>query len=120
MRAINSVMFCLLAAAGFPVSAATDCQALDHKANEHGIRIPGDMAIHKVIGRGRLQFYSAPDVACKLPGTFILPAEMVTAYATYGKFTAVMYVNLKTKEDTEGWVLDSRLKATGYGIAPKQ
>jgi hypothetical protein len=120
MHAIKTATLCLLTALGFSASAATDCEALDHKASENGIRIQGYMAIHKVVGHDKLQFYSAPDLTCKLPGVFILPAESVFAYVTYGEFTAVMYVHPTTKEDTEGWVLGKRLKATGYGIAPKQ
>ena len=119
MNAIKTVALGLLAVINLSASAATDCAALDRKATESGTHIPGYAAIHKVIGRGRLQFYSAPELACKLPGVFILPAESVTAYVTYGEFTSVMYLHPETKEDTEGWVLSSRLEATGYGISPK-
>lgn len=102
-----------------PASAAS-CKALAQQANEEGVRIPGSAAIHRVSGQGRLQFYTAPRQDCTLKGTFILPGERVTAYSTFGDFTSVMYMNPRTGNDAEGWVLSTRLQATGYGIAPAQ
>ncbi|QRN53793.1 hypothetical protein [Dyella caseinilytica] len=97
---------------------AMDCTALDNQANEKGIRIPESNAVMVTIGTGRVQFYSGPSENCTMKGVFILPREQLTAYETYGDFTAVMYMNPKTGEDTEGWVKSSRVTFTGYGIGP--
>jgi hypothetical protein len=34
-----------------------------------------------VIGAGRLQFYSAPNAACAMPGVFVIPKDKLIAYA---------------------------------------
>jgi len=101
-------------------SVAVDCKALDQRANHQGALIPGDEAIYEVVGKGRLPFYSAPDSRCAMPGVFIIPKDEVIAYVDYGDYTSGMFINLKTGTDTEGWVLTSRLKATGKGISPPQ
>src|SRR5947199_6208964 len=45
----------LVAAVAIAADEAT-CKKLDDAANRAGDRIPGDQAIRKVIGKGRLQF----------------------------------------------------------------
>jgi hypothetical protein len=101
-------------------SGAVDCKALDRRANSDGAFIPGGEAIHEVVGTGRLPFYSAPDARCAMPGVFVIPKDEVIAHVDYGGYTLVMFINLKTGTDTEGWVLTSRLRATGKGISPPQ
>jgi hypothetical protein len=65
----------------------------------------------KVIGAGRLQFYSAPDLHCRMKGVFIIPNDSVIAYGqTDDGWTSVMY--MKGNYD-QGWVRSSRLKVTG-------
>jgi hypothetical protein len=34
-----------------------------------------------VIGSGRLQFYSAPNLNCTMPGVFVIPKDQLIAYA---------------------------------------
>lgn len=96
------------------------CESLNAAATKNGIQIPGDAAGRTVIGKGRLQFYSAPDLSCKMNGVFIVEADSVDAYADYGKFTSVVYLNSKSKKVVNGWVESDRLKPNGLGIAPRQ
>jgi hypothetical protein len=110
---------CLLAIAPC-ARAAVDCKALDAKANDAGDRIPGYAAGRTVIGKGRLPFYSAPDLRCPMKGVFVIPGDSLIAYVEYGGFTAVMFVNLKTGDDALGWVESPRLKSNGTGISPRQ
>jgi hypothetical protein len=73
-----------------------------------------------VIGKGRLQFYSAPDERCRMEGVFVVPKDEVIAYAeTADGWTSVMYVNPNTNRDVQGWVRSKRLKIKGT-IAPRQ
>jgi hypothetical protein len=72
-----------------------------------------------VIGKGRLQFYSAPNLACAMSGVFVIPNDKLTAYAAAdGGWEQVMYMNDKTGDVVSGWVKSSRLKVTGT-MGPK-
>lgn len=110
------VLFVLLA--GSVSAVETSCQASNREAFHTGVSVPGCDAGRVVVGAGRLQFYSAPNLSCKMPGTFIIPGDSAVAYVEKNGFTSVMYINLKTKEDAMGWVSSSRLKRTGTGISP--
>jgi photosynthetic reaction center cytochrome c subunit len=66
-------------------------------------------ARRQVLGKGRLQFYSAPDETCPLRGIFILPGEPVVTLQQAARFTAVHYVNPRTGGQAQGWVLSERL-----------
>lgn len=90
------------------------------RAAEHGDYIAGDDSGRTVIGKGRLQFYSAPDYSCKMPGVFILSGESVTAYADYLGFTSVAYPSSREGGLVYGWVRSDRLRPNGFGISPKQ
>jgi hypothetical protein len=75
---------------------------------------------HVVTGSGRLQFYSAPNLACAMNGVFVIPQDKLVGYAqTDDGWTSVMYVNPRTGADVSGWVRSERLKATGT-MGPKQ
>ena len=66
------------------------------------------------IGTGRLQFYSAPNLNCIMPGVFVIPKDQLIAYAQSNDgWTSVMYLNPKTGDSVSGWVKSSRLKTTG-------
>ncbi len=72
-----------------------------------------------VIGTGRLQFYSAPNLNCLLAGVFVIPNDQLIAYAQSNDgWTSVMYVNPRTGNNVSGWVRSSRLKETGT-VGPK-
>ncbi len=104
-----------------PISGwAANCTDLESKAEQFGIHISSYISGRVVIGKGRLQFYSAPDLGCKQSVTFILAGESVDAHLEYNGFTSVLYINPKTGAEALGWVLTSRLKENGYGIGPKQ
>jgi hypothetical protein len=72
-----------------------------------------------VIGAGRLQFYSAPDIHCPLNGVFVVTKDKLIAYAqTEDGWSSVMYSS-KLGVVVSGWVRSSRLKVTGT-VGPKQ
>ncbi|MCX4163048.1 MULTISPECIES: hypothetical protein [Paraburkholderia] len=98
----------------------SSCEKLSGFASKKGVLIPGNEAGRLVTGAGRLQFYSAPDVSCRMSGVFILEGETVDAYSEYGNFTAVGYLNAKSNGPVTGWVRSDRLKPDGVGIAPRQ
>ena len=108
----------LLAAQG--ALAGVDCQAIEKAADKRESIIPGYQSGRDVVGKGRAPFYSAPDRRCAIKGVFLVPRDTVTAYAEVDGFTQVMYINLKTGEDTEGWLESSRLRVNGTGISPRQ
>jgi len=116
--AMTMLLF-LVASVAVAADDAT-CKKLDDAANQAGDRIPGYQAMREVIGKGRLQFYSAPDRGCTMPGVFVVPKDKLIAYVEYKGYTAVMYTGGKNGEQPTGWVLSSRLRATGTGISPKQ
>ncbi|NBI46261.1 hypothetical protein [Burkholderia sp. ISTR5] len=101
-------------------SASADCETLNSTASKTGDYIAGEEAGRTVIGRGRLQFYSAPDYSCEMKGIFILPNESAEAYTSYRGFTSVAYLNSRQSKPVLGWVQSSRLAPNGLGIAPTQ
>ena len=67
-----------------------------------------------VIGSGRLQFYSAPNLNCIMPGVFVIPGDELIAYAESSDgWSSVMYSKPKSGDTVSGWVKSSRLKTTG-------
>jgi len=116
-------LFVALATISFSLPAAgtqVDCAAIDKAAGISGVLIEGYESGRDVIGKGRVQFYSAPDHRCKMKGVFVIPGDTVNAYVEYGDFTSVMYISSTTDSEAVGWVESSRLKENGYGIAPRQ
>lgn len=69
----------------------------------------------KVIGAGRLQFYTKPFIECEMKGVFIIPGDGLTIYSSTAdsKWVEVMYINPKTSNDVMGWVQKNRIKETG-------
>lgn len=73
-----------------------------------------------VIGVGRLQFYSAPNPNCAMTGVFVIPKDVLVAYAqTDDGWTSAMYTNPRTNDIVNGWVKSARLKSTGT-VGPNQ
>lgn len=99
---------------------AKDCRGLNELALQNEVLVPGADAGRVVIGKGRLQFYSAPDYSCKMPGVFIIERESVDAYAEYEGFTSVVYLGRKQNGPVGGWVRSDRLRPNDLGIAPMQ
>ncbi|TAM55056.1 MAG: hypothetical protein EPN57_03310 [Paraburkholderia sp.] len=112
------VALSLLACQG--VSNAVDCQKLSDLASRDGIFVPRDDAGRTVIGKGRLQFYSAPDYSCVMRGVFVIKGQTVNAYTEYRKFTSVVYLSDKREKPIVGWVRTNRLTPNGIGVAPAQ
>jgi hypothetical protein len=110
---------CIVGASGADATT-TMCNTVERQSEKSGDLIAGEKSGFKVIGRGRLQFYSAPDERCKTPGTFILPGEKVDAHSAFAGYTSVDYFNIKTRSSASGWVKSDRLAPTGLGIAPPQ
>lgn len=50
---------------------------------------------------------------------FIVPGDLISAYADFGDYTYIMYFT-KDGKDVEGWVRSDRLVETGTGIGPSE
>ncbi|AWY66117.1 hypothetical protein A8H36_07045 [Burkholderia thailandensis] len=100
--------------------AVSSCDGLNKRASKVATDISHSESEMVVVGSGRLQFYSAPNYSCKIPGVFILTGESVDAYTSYHGFTSVTYQNSKKTGPVRGWVKSSRLRSKGLGVAPQQ
>ena len=98
--------------------ATPSCDNFATLADKNKVLIPGDQAIYKVTGNGRLYFHRAPRNDCIETRVFIIPGDEVIVYADYKGYAQVMYIQ-KNGGDVEGWLSEDRLKPTGTGIAPK-
>ncbi|WP_367304289.1 hypothetical protein [Burkholderia multivorans] len=106
------------------------CDDLNSRTSETAVRILHSESKVAVIGSGRLQFYPAPDLSCKIPGVFILPGESVVAEKSDRGFTFVAYRSAKkdgpvlgwvrSDRPVLGWVRSDRLKHNGVGARPRQ
>ncbi|NBF06438.1 SH3 domain-containing protein [Pseudomonas sp. Fl5BN2] len=98
-----------------PVLAETavDCATLsDNVSLEAGAYRPPLEA--KVIGAGRLHFHSGPNAACVNHTLYVVPDDVLTAYASSDNgWTQVMYI-AKDGEDYTGWVEEKRLQLGGH------
>lgn len=101
----------------FAVSASDFCQKLDKKSLSQGARFDNSQNIYSVGGKGRLQFYSAPDKACSINHVFVIPGDELIAYYEYHNFYRVMYL-ANGNDGVTGWVEKERLIETHKGIAP--
>lgn len=82
------------------------CSKLDKLAKDSSWHRP---YVGEVVGKGRLQFYSAPSLTCKIKGKFIIEGDGVSIYSEYGEWSQIMYPE-GTEEDSGVWVLSNRLK----------
>ncbi len=94
-----------------PVHAA-DCERVAAEAENKGaVVIP--RAVFDVIGKGRLQFYSAPSLNCVMTGVFVVRGDSLISYVDFNQWMKVAYVR-KDGDMIEGWVSDvARLKYSG-------
>ncbi len=85
--------------------------ALAGPADPNGCKAPETGTVHApilspplgkvVVGKGRLQFFSAPDAKCQMNGVFVIPRDSLVAYAqTDDGWTSVMYMS----SGLQGWV----------------
>ncbi|MDN7494827.1 hypothetical protein QZM89_06495 [Burkholderia gladioli] len=112
-----SLLTCL--ACGHAIAGTVDCsQAASDRAAERGVDYPHDHQFADVVGKGRVQFYSAPDKACEMKGVFIIPGDQVSAYTSFNGFASVQYVNMKNGNVALGWVDESRIKTSRFTSSP--
>jgi len=117
MRKVFIVAAALLAAPSISLADQGACDRIAKQAEkEQAFFSPAEA--HKVIGNGRLYFYSAPDKNCRTKDVFVIPNDKLVAYSEYKGWNSVMYVNPKTGDDFEGWVEAARLEFTGT-MGPK-
>jgi hypothetical protein len=110
------IAFALLLSTG-PVLAKANCN--EPQTGTKDVPVLSPPVSEVVIGAGRLQFYSAPYMRCRMNGVFIVPGDQVISYAqTANGWSSVMYSNPKTGNTLSGWVTSSRLKEVGT-IGPK-
>lgn len=114
------ILFAVLLLTHHGISGATDCNRLNDFAVRNRIFIPGDDAGRVVIGKGRVQFYPAPDYFCKMKGIFIIKGQTVDSYTEYDGFTSVVYLSDKQAKPIIRWVRSDRLKPNNLGFAPLQ
>jgi hypothetical protein len=103
----------MLAAA--PADAVPDCARSLALAREQQVRVPDWQAGRRVTGKARLYFHSAPERACRLPATFVVPGDSLQALVEYGTFTEVQYVHPRSGRVSLGWVESGRLEETIAG-----
>jgi hypothetical protein len=97
---------------------AEDCK--EPKTGTKDIPVLSPPLANVVTGAGRLQFYSAPNLRCPMPGVFVVPRDQLIAYAQSDDgWSSVMYSNPKTRNIASGWVRSERLKVAGT-VGPKQ
>lgn len=114
------ILFALLITLLSFTSQANDfCSKLSTKADDERAIIQSSESGYKASGKGRVYFYSAPSEKCRIKNTFIIPGDLVNAYADFGDYTYIMYFT-KDGKDVEGWVRTDRLVETGTGIGPSE
>ena len=110
----------LLVSIGASVLAEARGACEEPKTGTTDVPILSPPLANVVIGVGRLQFYSAPNLHCPMDGVFVIAKDELIAYAqTKDGWSSVMYVSPRTGNDVSGWVRTERLKETGT-IGPNQ
>ena len=115
-RSTSSVRFAAgLLCLAVPATAAAACKEPETGTKRAPLLSP---PLGKVVtGTGRLQFFSAPDAACRRTGVFVVPGDRLVAYAeTNDGWTSVMYLG---GAQPQGWVRSDRLRTTGT-MGPSQ
>jgi hypothetical protein len=119
MRLVKFVIACALFSVAYgAVAVAESCKEPEAGSDSAPLFSPPHANV--VIGKGRLQFYSAPNPKCAIEGVFVIPKDELISYAeTNGGWASVMYANPSTGKSVTGWVRASRLRETG-NIGPRQ
>ncbi len=84
------------------------CSANGFLAQKNAQPLSAPLSSH-VAGSGRLQFLSAPDPACAMPGVFVVPGDSVSTSLASGTFVYANYTNPKSGRKVQGWVPRARL-----------
>lgn len=106
------LFFTALAASQLSQAAQPNCAVMNKIADRNAALYSPALG-KKVMKPGRLYFHTAPHSACKMPSTFIIKGDHVTAYQNYSGYDYVMFINDKTGVSTEGWILAKDLRTTG-------
>lgn len=106
------LFFAALAASQLSQAAQPNCAVMS-KIADRNAALYRPVLTEKVMKPGRLYFHTAPHSACKMPSTFIIKGDHVTAYQNYNGYDYVMFINDKTGVSTEGWVWAKDLRTTG-------
>jgi hypothetical protein len=113
LAVVALLMFC-----GLGATAATPNPCKEPTPGSDAAPLVSPPVIYRVIGAGRLPFYSAPNLHCVTPGVFVVPKDELIVYAlTPDGWASVMYVG---GDMPIGWVRSARLKSTGFTMGPKQ
>ena len=119
---MKTQLIAFLVASCIPLAAIADvdCVALDQTAEQAGEIVPDTGSGRDIVGKGPLQFYSAPDLKCKMHGLFVIPGDTLFAQAEYKGFTKVAFIAMRKtdKKDVIAWAASARLKGNGKGIVP--
>lgn len=108
----KAALFAFAAMLLLSAPALADCK--EPEIGTNGVPMLSPPLGEVVIGKGRLQFYSAPNADCAMSGIFVIPKGTLIAYAQSDSgWSSVMYSNPKTGDIVTGWVRSSRLKITG-------
>jgi hypothetical protein len=92
-----------------PVKAGDACSLAAEAAQADSASVDTGERMARVVGKGRLQFLSAPRAGCDQPGVFVIAGDSVRASRRFDIYTFVHYVNPKSGRSVQGWVLSSRL-----------
>ncbi len=113
----GGALFCCLCL-GALAETPTACKAPEAGTDQAPMFSPPLAEV--VIGAGRLQFYSAPNFHCPMPGVFVIAKDQLIAYAsTDDGWTSVIYGIARPEGIVSGWVRSARLKTTGT-MGPQQ
>ena len=94
--------------------AAADCQPPKTGTSEIPIFSPPVSQVVK--GKGKVQFYSAPNNHCAMKGVFAVPKDkLITQAQTDDGWSSVTYTDPKTGDKLSGWVRTARLKEPTAG-----
>lgn len=109
------VLLCLAYTAGFANEPI--CSKVANEAETSSISYyPSAEAT--VIGKGSVNFYSAPSTECKMGNVYVVKGNFLTLYKSYKGWVNVMYI-AKDGKDFIGWVPQNRVKTVGqYGHNP--
>jgi hypothetical protein len=87
----------------------TDCALLAAAASSRA-KVTAESAVYRqVVGSGRLQFYAAPSLNCRMNGVFVLVGEPGEVGREADGWSLLWYTNPRTGGTATGWVPSARL-----------
>lgn len=98
-------------------AAKLNCADIEKRALNFQNKIPGSQSGAVVNGDGRTYIFNAPNNLCKEKSTYLLKSDKVDSYGEYQGYTLILFINLRTGKEINGWVKSYQLKKTGFGIS---